>query len=492
MFATVLYGERHTPSAARTILDSALALPVEYAADIAFDLLERNLIEDRSIRRETLERLYLLAGTARRRAPVKDAGAALGGTRDTVSGRTADASELHLDQQSIRIRAALLMLPLDQQRALLMFDEIPASPLDPIGCSAALQDDLTLYYTAMEKLFREGFSSAQRRRGDDVQFLRVHIGATTSIRQLVPALQMLLRLPFNPADRKELTDAVLRQLPSMTGSDREYSFAESQEQIGSQVHKLSLLLPPDDGSRKSLALAYRTFLLAHLSAKRCADNRTPGDAAIISRFNTQLLPFIGGESFRIGQDDVRSEFTLDRAKLEPLPYPDFHGDLSNLIKLSNSEETDWSSAAAKQVVRSVFDQVAAVGEREKTSHCGICLFFVHGSLDTLLISLLPNGQVDDVIDDFVRLLARSPFQTEMPAEWLSQLRFLLSAIRKITPDEQDAMVHLKQKGKILSILPSASRDTVLEIMRRSNNPILNVYALLEQEFPKSFQLPQPH
>ena len=119
-------------------------------------LLESGGIPDQPTRRELIEHAFHLAGMAHDRWSVH----ALKGAGGTATMR-ARASELHLDQISLQMRAVRLMLALDNRRARAMFLGLPKLHPAPLTCDDWVAPDLGDFYSTLALVVNETFTPAE-------------------------------------------------------------------------------------------------------------------------------------------------------------------------------------------------------------------------------------------------------------------------------------------------------------------------------------------
>jgi hypothetical protein len=247
----------------------ARSVPAEFAADVLLRLVESGRVTERAWRRELLAEAFRTAGGAqqplkRRIAPGLD----FAYTREDYRAR---AFQLNLDALSLRLRAVNAMLKVDKPRARALFDELPRRlPLAPLTCADALVYDVRDFYETLTKLAQETFSAAEKERGEDLLFVQGYLDEIAAPAQAWPAAQMVVQLGDTPQRLAPLLHAYSDALKKIAPDDDRSFTAE----VAGQWQTLLRLL--DAGHRQSVApdellAAFRTYVVKHMSAARCAD-----------------------------------------------------------------------------------------------------------------------------------------------------------------------------------------------------------------------------
>jgi hypothetical protein len=220
------------PKELQALADQARGLPPEFAADVLLTLAASPLATDARWKRAAIEDAFL------------------------------DAHEL-----TLQTRAVNAMADLDPARALALFQDIPTLRLPAISCQQSVVPDVSPYYQTAGALFDRAFTAAERRKGDDIQFLRERVAAVDSPLQVVPALKLIDQVALGKQNRSELVALLAVALDRVHGSDRE--FAASEPLLVSaavpEMHELSFLP------------VLRAYIVRHASGPRCSDRLKAGE-----------------------------------------------------------------------------------------------------------------------------------------------------------------------------------------------------------------------
>lgn len=127
-----------------------------------------------------------------------------------------------------QMRAVEAMLTLDPQRALALFDS--ATPPEPanVSCKEILTPNVALYYEVAAKLFARSFTPKQRKKGDDLHFLKQCIAGMRSPVQAAPTLRLIHSAKVSDAQKNALTAAYAVALDGISGSDRVFAQSEGE------------------------------------------------------------------------------------------------------------------------------------------------------------------------------------------------------------------------------------------------------------------------
>jgi len=292
------------PKELQALADQARALPPEFAADILLKLAASPVASDAKWKRELIEDAFFSAGHAQ--SPY----------RKQAPGRIAFGITMsRMDVLTLQGRAVEAMLPLDAQRALVMFGDIAMPHFPKPTCQDAITPNVSAYYETAILLFQKAFTPAQRSKGDDIQFLLVRIAAIESAAQVVPALKMLDQVELSPSVRNELIASFAGGLERMDRGNREFGESENLL-VGAAVpemHETPLFMP-----------ALRAYIVRHVSGPRCSDHIKAGELPeavqqfnkLISRIDpaaTQFHPISAEESAPSKDDGTYPPMTLGQS-----------------------------------------------------------------------------------------------------------------------------------------------------------------------------------
>lgn len=283
------------------LIDRALALPPEFATRALFSILSGSRISDPPSRIELTEEAYRIAHLAQLPHPHL----IIGLPADSRS-RFAFASN-GLDALTLQLAAVEAMLPLAPARAREMFLASTPAPTSPTPCPSPLIPDPSAFYRTAALIYRGAFTSADRKREIDLQFLTTILTTVRSPSQLDPSLKLILQLDLPPTYRAQLLNQLAGILAMLPGDDRAFSASEH------------LLIPPASpalSASPSFIPALRAYILRHTNQPRCLDNLPPSGRAplAIRQFNS-LVQKLDPEATRfkpIQPDEYRSASPLSR------------------------------------------------------------------------------------------------------------------------------------------------------------------------------------
>jgi hypothetical protein len=253
----------------------AESAPPELAADALLRLAASPRAADPTWKRELIERAYVVAAGAR--APVRRKAAPIvGRSVDNSPGYLEHAYGLGLDALSLRARAVRAMLQLDPARAKELFEQMPADlRLARLTCADATVYDVADFYALAGEVALKSFAPSEVASGARARFALRYIEAVSSPAQAAPAVRLVLAAGRRAEDTTPLARAVIKALRNLPADDRSFTDAVSDNSVSlfEAMGDLSRALAGrNDGLTRDLTEAYRKFLLAGMTAERCADD----------------------------------------------------------------------------------------------------------------------------------------------------------------------------------------------------------------------------
>ena len=275
----------------------ARAAPPEFAADLLIQLAGRS--EAGAERRaEWLEDAFRLAGVVGKKMPAGlDLGIGMYQFNGDPSGRRT-ASHPGLDMLTLQSRAVVELLPLNRERAMILFRAIEQT--QPPSTCEAIPGDLSAYYTAVEAVYK-GFTAEERAGGRDVDFLIAAVVGLKSTAGLGGSMN-LFRLPLDDAAFQRLLTAFTTALRTMPGADSSFgvNITNSLIQVIDRAQERKISVFP-------LLAAVRELLVRSLSSARCPLPLLPGAAMPMEAewFNDTLLSYGGSDTAQIRPIEAR-------------------------------------------------------------------------------------------------------------------------------------------------------------------------------------------
>ncbi len=244
-------------------------------------------LKDKEWKRELLEESFDAAAVSPQPWPVDYVAIANANELRAKRVRQSLLSYQGLDRLTLQTNAILAMLALDQHEARQLWSRIAPLELHPLGCENGLIPAVEAYYQTASQMAKAGFSDAEKRKREDVEFLRMILAAVSSPVELGPVAKMFQDQPLSSAERSEFLATYAFHLNGMVHDDR--SFSNSLDSVGTQIQ--ALVNSSSKADELVVLKAWRNYLTRNLSGIRCAESVSPQtvytswQAAAILRFN---------------------------------------------------------------------------------------------------------------------------------------------------------------------------------------------------------------
>jgi hypothetical protein len=433
------------PKELQALADQARALPPEFSADVLLKLAASPLANDPKWKRGLIEDAFL--GAAHAQSPYR-----MRGDTRVAAG---DVSSGHLEALMLQTRAVEAMLALDPQRALTMLQDVPKPDLPKLSCQHALTPDVSAYYQTASALFSGAFTAVQRRKGDDIQFLRQLVAATESPSQVVPALKLVDQVELSPQNRTELIALFAVALDRLNGGDREFSASESLLVTAAvpEVHE-TFFLP-----------ALRAYIVRHVSGPRCSDQIAAGQSPesvtefnkLISRIDpsgTQFHPIGAKEAEPLKDDGTYSQTEMGQS-------PHAQQMLRTVLALGHAVRSSKEWTAQYYEALKLIESWQPEEEASEEDYSFMCAVYYANLLDVVV-----DGPVhQNALSSALHFLEQQYGSLENRGLWFQEFRQLFSSFR----------------------LSSANPDQawLLDQLVHSRNSVISVYAQIEKLLRKS-------
>jgi hypothetical protein len=460
------------PTAIESAIDMARAAPGEFAADAMIRIAALDQVEKGrklSLLEEAFRRAAESQEPYRRRAGItKVAGSA---------GFLNRAFDQDLDTLTLRLRVVEAMLPLDKAKARDLFLQIPPVQLPKLKCSDFLVYDVSRFYEVLGRMAREGFTAKQIEEGEPLHLLLQHAAAISSPAQVIPMARTITQAKFKDDDFQTLVAAYAGALGRISGDDRSFTYAHS---TGPAILALVDELKSRKMSPLPLLENYRLYLVANLTAARCADAdlmlNVPQSFALANGAPTVITDAAGyfNQALRIPPLQLIEDAEIVPAKVEGAAEG-----------LRSCEDADCQ-AVARQYRSLVFQPGGAafsVAERKETEWQARLQDFLSAmtawkessaaapapyfrnkcGIYSELMGLVPTPENrEKVIRALLDFVERSTFQAESRVQWFLPVNALLGR----------AGLDPLELGKLLPEF------------RQSADPIIALYAHLETIAPR--------
>lgn len=458
------------PEIQALILDAYLC-PPEFAANALIRIAQSSRMQDKEWKREILEEAFNLASGAQE--SMKRVAMHVDGTTDTRPRMMTNGFAMGLDALSLRCQVVKQMLTVEKEKAIELFKRIDSPKVNPSECEEIFIAEPSAYYQTLGEIAKAAFTPKEIAANAVVTFVLPSIYRMHSPAQVNGVAELLATLPVTNSQFGTLIRDFSAALEKVAGNDN--AFSETAVLVYAGIVSLLNECKKRDLSRDDLLLAYRSYLIKNLSGIRCARNagsKTPRRmdrlSGMVQIFNEKLR-FDNAPSQReilpIASEDIEpaevrgfceeTRFWTTReasdfmAKFKALRFSG-----SILKSEAEKESPDWQMEFQKYLG----ELVAWEGKDEKSD---AEVFHQKVLLLMGLTEDAPNDKLrETAFREMVRLLNSSLLYQDSRSEW-----FVIA----------DSMIRrFHDKG----------RATIFTELKESRNPVLSLYARLEEIAPR--------
>jgi len=357
--------------------------------------------------------------------------------------------------------------------------------------------DVSEYYLKLGAVVENGFSPTERNKGEDAKFLQQHIFPIVSPMQLVPAGNLIGKLPLRDEVVSALTFSYSDALSRLRATDRELGYLERDGSLRKTIEALVDRNSNQSGETLALLRAYRAFLTASAAGEACADHGADRKR-IADLFNGMLVKHGEGHIKPLTVEELKFQSISDAERIDFIPNAsEISGGLTKrLVAFRAAEEhaeqgvnplsrSDWDADANDLLARAdAFD--ASKGP------CQVCLFQEKAELLFALFDLSPPDSTKErVLDHLAAFMADDPSQQDHPLEWLYRLKLLLNLARRASPDQVKQIEDLNKRipRKVLIFLPSTLQKHIWMAVGNQNNPLMQEYVVAERLLENQYIMP---
>jgi hypothetical protein len=404
------------------LADLARAQPPEFAADALLRIADAPKLTDVAWKREILEDAFHLA-----------AGAQQPFARRNWTGRPGSlfdkAYAQGLDACTLQSKAVEAMLAIDFKKARELFGEIPAPRIPRLTCDDAMVYDVSIFYATVGEVAARAFSAKEAAREEPFHLLRRYAADVTSPAQAAPIARMLVGASLKPAQFEMLVDSFAGGLAQLSGDDRSFSAAMGGD-ADAAIASLSAECAHRRINAQPLVEAWRMYLSRQLSGARCTDPaaRGPQPAGQCESPQCQQLAaqfkglIIGPNGFGLTPEQKAAS--------------EWGGGLRQYM----AALADWTQ-----------DDDPAAYFQSKSHLYGV------------LFEVAPNGAERDLLlSTLLAWLQQNGYQRDHRAEWFYPVNRLI----------------------ILAFADPVGMRATIQELRRSSDPVIALYAQLEQLLPR--------
>jgi hypothetical protein len=457
------------------LVDSARGAPPEFAADALIRLASLDKL-DKSWRADLLEEAFRLGGAAQQ--PIRRRPAIF--KFDGPTGFLERAWSQDLDAQSLQLRAIEGILPLDRRRARELWARMPPLKLPRLDCKDLLVYDVTRFYAVLGRLAGEAFTPAEIEKEEPFKLLQRY-AAIQSPAQLGPMAHLLASAKLKDGQFDSLLGSYLAGMKELSGDDRSFTFARP---AGAQIRELVEAIKRREGTPLPLLETYRAYLVRHLTGARCADNVQVDVKLVMSNISSAMeksqeaLNAAGYFNDSLRQDPLQPINTMEEqtpskteAEAEGVKGCD-SSQCSEIGKkyrglIFKNDQTPYTAEekASAEWHNKLKEFLAAVADwKQDTDATAAEHFRFKCSVYSELFSLVPNGSDREMlVRANLGYLKQSSQAAASRIEWFYPVNLLIVRIA----------------------LDPLGLGPLLEDLRKSGDPVVSLYARLEQLVPRT-------
>jgi hypothetical protein len=444
-------------AAAQPFADRARTLPPQFKADVLIRIADSGKIRSRRTVSDLLEEAFYAADGAEEPVTLDLAGASRAGMRDYIRARSFANGLARLSLQS-RVLRLLAAVDLKKARELAGALNLHLPPLkceDPLVYNVdAVYKDLTVYTSALPDVDR--FVLVQR-----------YITTMTSPAQVDPMAQLLVNVAMPRDERILLAQSFAAELGRIGDDDRTFTAVIEREKLPTHIKDFIEQLRRQAYDPGALVIAFRTYLVKHFNARRCADGADTPDLRMMQWFNDDLRLMTTSDVRRINDDDYRGRRSGARAVAHEMDasgaeYVALTRELSASLPVRPERATVVNGIGpdVRTPERLVGDVLVWQGRGERSQ--ADFLYKKATMLQRLLAEALPGVLHDIVLGELVTFLSYAWQGVERQIEWFLEVNTLLEYGRRA--------------GK-------AEQAKVLKALQDSSNAIMSTYGGLERYAP---------
>jgi len=461
------------PREVLALVEQARALPPEFRSDTLLRIANSSLIAQPSWKQELIEEAYW-SGSHAFLPYLQHADA----RSDSLTENAVRANGL--DGLTLQTKAVQQMLPLDAERALRLFDDIPPLMLPKLNCSIAITPDVVSYYQAAVLLFAGAFTPKQRTNGEDIALLRQLVGSVDAPAQVPPALEMLFAVKLASDQRRDLLSVLADRLQQISRSDREYGAAEPALVSAMESSRI--------GSSEAVVFlpALRVYIVRHVSARRCTDNLPAARKivksaeafnAIVARLDpteARYRPIAIDEAKPVGDDGT---YQRDVPSVQSQEVTEAMRELDHDESAPGTQVVRWTlQQRLSEAWREHYDDtVKLVHDLKESDENSTESFFCvkADALNALAILPPPSPSRDKAMEEYREFLEEYYPSIQNPNLWFTMFRHMLYTAR-FSDDPKE-------------------KTWILDNLAKSSNPIIALYAQLETRIgPPAKTYPASH
>jgi hypothetical protein len=449
-----------------SIVDLAMGVPPEFAADSLLRLVESGKIADLAVKLSLVEKAFYLSESAQQ--PVKLT-AMPGALVDTRSGYLSHAFRLNLDKLSLESRAVVDVLPLDRAKGEKLFEQIRFPTLKPLSCDEPLLYDPSSYYAALASTLERRVTNGATSERRIMPLLQPAVTQISSHTQVSPVAKTLVSLNLSSGQLVDMTTLFAGSLEQLQGDERSFEVVATKYSAFGALARLVSKLDGAGLPSANLVQALRQYVIRNLQGTRCVDIGQT-EKMPLPRAATDFNELFGAALISLSLYPIRSN-DLQNYTLGPAPQ----------------FQAYWQSSPAKELLTGIKTLRFGTGEtavpmsERKTNSWNTQLSDFLAELESWkpknredaedffhekcvlyvgLVDLIPPGPDQwNVIRSYVTFLELNSIEGTNRIEWFWHVENLLERL----PADRE----------------NKTRMQVLELFRTSRDLTLNLYARVD-------------
>ncbi|HXM45424.1 MAG TPA: hypothetical protein VN924_29575 [Bryobacteraceae bacterium] len=420
------------------LADSARALPPEFAADVLLRIVDAPKVADAAWKREVLEDAFQLAGSAQQPFARRN------WTGWPVSPLD-KAYTQGLDASTLQCKAVHGMLAIDYKRAREMFGEMPPPQIPRLTCEGSLVYDVSIFYATAGEVAARAFNMKETADEKPFHFLQRYAAEVTSAAQVTPIARMLAGASVKPPQLEALVNSFAGGLQLLSGDDRSFSAIVLGDADGA-IADLQAACTSKRVSAQPLLEAWRAYTARQFGGARCADAaaRVPGGDVKPASVDGKARPAAPCDSPQCRQLAAQS---------------------ASLVMAPNGYGFTPEQRATAEWAAKLRQYLAALGDWKDDDN-PVDYFQNKSRFYGDLFYVAPDGPDRDLLlSTMLAWLQENGYRREHPAEWFYPVNMLL----------------------IHAFADPAGMKTAIRELRRSPDPVITLYAQLEQLLPRPLE-----
>ncbi len=327
----------------RNLIHAADHLPIEYRADLEFEILNR--VTDDAVKVNAIRSLFQGASGAKSGFKEKDAVRIGARHREVVRAETV----LNLTALDIQVRAIRMLMPTRRNLAIDLFRTIDFK-IPSVDCSSPVVYDPADYYELLRELIGSSHSGRGREAAAAVEILEERLRRMASPMELIPAAKTIVGAGLSGEELRRAIGLYVAGLNRLTATDREAGFLERDTRLTTAVAELASHAQQRQLSANDLLSSYASFLRRSLSGQACADRSADRDL-VAARFNQIAADVSQSGGPHLDPIELRPSGAAGVAAIERLPEgKDFLPLMKSIGDLRSMRGSDFNREALSDAI----------------------------------------------------------------------------------------------------------------------------------------------